>query len=289
MSQRGTAPLAVMDDLQKEEIMPGRDKTCNLIVFSRKDSASLNILSHLLDYGYKEVSKNYYELGNTIIVIIDKDSLFADYIEREVEKELDVSIGSLIFASRHSSQKKIPTLTAHTPGNFGKAAHGGKDGELCFSHPEATKKALQVMNQLCPEGYSVAMEATHHGPITGVPSTFVEIGSTEENWQDERAGKVVAEAIQSLLSVHKKTKAVGIGGTHYCPKFTEVAFRTEIAVGHVLPKYAEITEEHIRKALERNSGVDLVIMDWKGTPKRSTVRTIVEDMGHEVVKAKELL
>ncbi|MCK4247623.1 MAG: D-aminoacyl-tRNA deacylase, partial [Methanomicrobia archaeon] len=201
----------------------------------------------------------------------------------------NIKFDSIIFASRHSSEKKIPTLTAHTPGNFGKADYGGKDGELCFSMPEANKKAVQKMNELSPQDYAVSMEATHHGPITDLPSVFVEIGSSEENWRDKKAGEVVAEVIQSLLDLKPKKKAVGIGGGHYCPKFTELALKTEIAVGHVLPKYVEITEETIKKALEKNSGVDLVVMDWKGTPKRSIIKNTVEDLGYEVVKAKNLL
>ncbi|MCK4637493.1 MAG: D-tyrosyl-tRNA(Tyr) deacylase [Methanomicrobia archaeon] len=260
-----------------------------LIIVSRKDTASLNIFSNLLNYGYKEISEGYYKKNNAVIALINEDSIFANYIEKKIEKDINIKFDSIIFASRHSSEKKIPTLTAHTPGNFGKADYGGKDGELCFSMPEANKKAVQKMNELSPQDYAVSMEATHHGPITDLPSVFVEIGSSEENWKDEKAGEVVAEVIQSLLDLKPKKKAVGIGGGHYCPKFTELALKTEIAVGHVLPKYVEITEETIKKALEKNSGVDLVVMDWKGTPKRSIIKNTVEDLGYEVVKAKNLL
>lgn len=260
-----------------------------LIIVSRKDTASLNIFSNLLNYGYKEISEGYYKKNDAVIALINEDSIFANYIEKKIEKDINIKFDSIIFASRHSSEKKIPTLTAHTPGNFGKADYGGKDGELCFSMPEANKKAVQKMNELSPQDYAVSMEATHHGPITDLPSVFVEIGSSEENWKDEKAGEVVAEVIQSLLDLKPKKKAVGIGGGHYCPKFTELALKTEIAVGHVLPKYVEITEETIKKALEKNSGVDLVVMDWKGTPKRSIIKNTVEDLGYEVVKAKNLL
>ncbi len=260
-----------------------------LIIVSRKDIASLTIFSHLLNYGYKEISEGYYKKNNAVIALINGDSIFANYIEKKVEKDINIKFDSIIFASRHSSEKKIPTLTAHTPGNFGKADYGGKDGELCFSIPEANKKAVQKMNELSPQDYAVSMEATHHGPITDLPSVFVEIGSSEENWRDKKAGEVVAEVIQSLLDLKPKKKAVGIGGGHYCPKFTELALKTEIAVGHVLPKYVEITEEAIKKALEKNSGVDLVVMDWKGTLKRSIIKNTVEDLGYEVVKAKNLL
>jgi len=260
-----------------------------LIVVSRKDTASLNIFLKLLDYGYKEISESYYRKDDAIIYVIEEDSIYADYVEKKAERDLDLEFDSIIFASRHSSEKKIPTLTAHTPGNFGKAEYGGRDGELCFSIPEANKKAIQIMSELAPENYAVSMEATHHGPITSLPSVFVEIGSCEENWRDDKAGEIVAKAIQSILDLKPRKKAVGVGGGHYCPKFTEIALKTDMAIGHVLPKYAEISEENIKKAIERNSGTDLVIMDWKGTPKRSEIKKIVEDMGYEVVKAKDLL
>jgi len=269
--------------------MPGQDELMKLILVSKKDDASLNIFSHLLGYGYKEISEDYYKRNNAVIAVISEDSIFADHIGKKIEKDLNIKFDSIIFASRHSSEKNIPALTAHTPGNFGKADYGGKDGELCFSIPEANKEAIQKMNELSTEDYTVSMEATHHGPLTDIPSIFVEIGSSEKNWRDEKAGEIVAEVIQSLLDLKPKKRAVGIGGGHYCPKFTEVALKTDIAVGHVLPKYVEITEENIKKALEKNSGVDLVVMDWKGTPRRSDVKKIVEDLGYEVVKAKDLL
>ncbi|MEA1993270.1 MAG: D-aminoacyl-tRNA deacylase [Euryarchaeota archaeon] len=256
-----------------------------LILSSEKDKASLNILSHLLDRGYERIAEGYYRKGNAVIALISDDLIFAECIEKDLKMEFD----SIIFASRHSSKKGIPALTAHTPGNFGKAEYGGKDGELCFSMPEANKKAIQLMDKLAPDGYRVSMEATHHGPLTALPSIFVEIGSSEKNWKDEEAGEVLAEVIQSLLHLEPKKKAVGIGGTHYCPKFTKVALHTDVAVGHVLPKYAKITEETIKKAIERNSGTDIVVMDWKGTPQRSKVRDMVENLGYEVVKAKDLL
>ncbi len=260
-----------------------------VIVVSKKDIASLNIFSHLLPYGYQEISEGYYRNNDAIIKIIDGESIYTDFIGGMVEKDLGIDADSIIFASRHSSEKGIPSLTAHTPGNFGTAEYGGRDGELCPSMPEANKKAIQIMEERSSGRYTVSMEATHHGPLTTVPSVFVEIGSAKENWRDERAGEILAEVVQSLLDLGSKKKAVGIGGTHYCPKFTKVALHTDIAVGHVIPKYITITETTVKKAIEKNSGTDLVVMDWKGTPKRSTVREMVEDLGYDVVKAKDLL
>lgn len=272
---------------EKKELL-GKE-LMKLILCSEKDTASLTILSHLLERGYEHVAERYYRRDNAAIALISDDLIFAETIEKNVERDLNERVESIIFASRHSSKKNIPALTAHTPGNFGRAAYGGRDGELCFSMPEANKRAVQLMHELAPEGYRVSMEATHHGPFTDRPSIFVEIGSSEKNWKDEEAGEVLAEVIESLLHLEPKKRAIGIGGTHYCPKFTKVALHTSVAVGHVLPKYVEITEETVKKAIEKNSGTDLVVMDWKGTPQRSKVREMVEDLGYEVVKAKELL
>lgn len=66
--------------------MPGQDEVMKLIIVSKKDDASLNIFSHLLCYGYKEISEDYYKRNDAVIAVISEDSIFADHIEKRLKK-----------------------------------------------------------------------------------------------------------------------------------------------------------------------------------------------------------
>ena len=138
--------------------------------------------------------------------------------------------------------------------------------------------------------HEVSMEATHHGPLTSVPTTFMEIGSHHAQWVDPRAGYVVAKAAHEALAYGEATFpcAVGLGGGHYSPKLSDVMISTDWAIGHILPKYAFPTDESmLRQAIEKNGPTDAVIMDWKGTPSRSMYRDLLESMGMNVMKTKD--
>mgnify|MGYP001136811958 CR=1 FL=1 len=51
-----------------------------------------------------------------------------------------------------------------------------------------------------PEGYEVMYEATHHGPTDiPLPSCFIELGSTEKEWNDRIAARAVAQAVLDAL------------------------------------------------------------------------------------------
>jgi D-aminoacyl-tRNA deacylase len=60
---------------------------------------------------------------------------------------------------------------------------------------------------------------------------------------------------------------LGIGGPHYQSKFTRVALESDVAFGHMIPKYAiptvdsEILKQCIERTLEKTQ---LAVLDWKG-------------------------
>ncbi|MDY6779817.1 MAG: D-aminoacyl-tRNA deacylase, partial [Halobacteria archaeon] len=98
------------------------------------------------------------------------------------------------------------------------------------------------------------------------PSLFAEVGSGEEEWEDDEAAKVVGRGILSLttdteVKDEKETRtAVGVGGGHYAPRFTRLALETETEFGHIAAGYAveEIDEEMMRAAF-RLSEADCVV------------------------------
>ena len=48
-----------------------------------------------------------------------------------------------------------------------------------------------------PEGFGVSLEATHHGPYLRAPSLFIEIGSTEAEWERTDAAEVTLTLTQT--------------------------------------------------------------------------------------------
>ena len=56
-------------------------------------------------------------------------------------------------------------------------------------------------NQL--NGYDVCFEATHHGPLLETPTIFLEIGSTEKQWEDEVPARIL---IKSLLEFQNQRR-----------------------------------------------------------------------------------
>lgn len=60
---------------------------------------------------------------------------------------------------------------------------------------------------------------------------------------------------------------LGIGGTHYNSKFTELALADKAVFGHMIPKYAvsQIDSEMLLQCANKTSGkVSHAILDWKG-------------------------
>ncbi|RLF64492.1 MAG: D-tyrosyl-tRNA(Tyr) deacylase, partial [Thermoplasmata archaeon] len=81
---------------------------------------------------------------------------------------------------------------------------------------------------------------------------------------------------------------LGIGGGHYAPKQTKRALESELAFGHILPKYAQpVEEDTLIQAIERTwGGVEAIYVDWKGTKgeMRKTARALAEKLGLEFIR-----
>ena len=272
-----------------------------LIVASNKDAASQNIAGRILDhYPFEKTASEFqhnliYELslkGKRIeLVTLKEESVFAQNL---VSPFVDVEL--VIFVSRHSSLTGTPTLSVHTPGNLGEAELGGLARSVSVSPANAMRDALEAMMRLKNEmqlDYNVSYEGTHHGPSLDVPTMFAELGSTPDQWKDERAAEAIAHATMEAVSNFGSfpAKAVlGIGGPHYNSKFTRIALEEEMAFGHMIPKYAvpsvdlEIVRQCLRKTLEK---VEIAILDWKGIKgeHKSRVTEMLEKLGVSFEKA----
>ncbi|MCX6775579.1 MAG: D-tyrosyl-tRNA(Tyr) deacylase [Candidatus Micrarchaeota archaeon] len=246
------------------------------IFFSVQDPAGVNIAKKLTDlFEFKKENAGEFRTwnrGETQLVELKTKLVDAEYLREKFKTEF------FVFISKHRSETAMPCLTAHTPGNWGKAELGGKPQELCYCWPSKLKIVLNEMNSLNDLGWSVCAEVDHHGPLTNTPSIFVEIGSSEKEWANEGAGEIVARAVMKMLETSKTFKtAFGIGGGHYAPSFTKAILENEYAVGHMLPKYRidEVTFDSFRQGVERSAEkTELALIDWKGTNKNQKDKVI---------------
>jgi D-aminoacyl-tRNA deacylase len=265
-----------------------------LIAGSRADVASLNIAHRLLEiYPFNETARfqdsphytAYIDDKEINLILLQKETVYAQNLPN-----LFPAAQLLVFISRHSSIRGIPTLSVHTPGNLHAAKLGGIPRVVSVSPANAMRDALHVLFQLNEEKpfkYAVSYECTHHGPSLSIPTMFVELGSAPAQWRDNEAAEVVAHAAMETIVHFGESSAIavlGIGGPHYNAKFTRIALENDLAFGHIIPKYviphidSAILRHCITKTLET---VERVLLDWKGIrgTHKSRVRGMLDEIG----------
>ena len=255
-----------------------------------------------------------YELARNGILfrmfLIDGRVIFQDYLDKRLSF-LGYESDLIVFLSKHKSQSETKALTAHPTGNYADAQYGGLPDSFCTPAPVEMKKLLLTMDRLNIEtdlNYDVTFEVTHHGPTEiEIPSLFVEIGSTEAEWVDQKPGVIVAKAVLSLADteddllknertakeahlLQNQAIAVAFGGGHYGERQTANIFRTRLTFGHMFPKYqlGVITEEVIQKAFEK-TGTDLAFFDKKSMKgqDRHRITEILEKNKIRIVNDKD--
>ncbi len=268
---------------------------------SQKDLAAQHIKRQLLAlYPFSETEENYdgspiYQRDQLSIVTIEKDSIYADNLDEHFSAEL------FIFASRHKSAAFKPALLTHIPGNWADADLGGKASTLCIAPPSAMKIALQTLfserERLGLTDWACGLEATHHGPfIQSTPVLFVEIGSSEQEWQNPIAAEIVTRTIVAVAQQFQTphTAVLGFGGPHYCPGFTRLNTESNYSVSHVMPKYHldHLSETLVAHAIQRSSPTPThAALDWKGMKgdQREQVTNIAENLGLKVDRIRNLV
>ncbi len=269
------------------------------IIISTEDIASRNIRDRLLEAeDWEEIGEfrsfPAYRWKDYVILQHEKPHIYAEGIDVEVESFIGERPEFLVFASKHKSESGKRALTVHAVGNYGKAEYGGKEGTLSASCPILMTEALRLVNKHNRLGdFSVSYEVTHHGPYLETPSFFIEIGSTEEEWRNITAGEAIAKAILELGEIResKDKIAIGIGGGHYAPRFSELALEKAISFGHMAPRYAvENLDRRMLGQMVEKSGAEYVYF-YKVGLKRSQItemRKILEDMGVRRIKSDEM-
>ena len=264
-----------------------------VLVSSSKDPASQNLARELVEnQGFAST-----RIAFRGRALHQKDSLLLATIDEEIIRppNLDDYFNpqAYIFLSKHRAKSGVPSLTAHTTGNFGEAELGGNPREIARVNPDLLKNYLISLTKQgeAVSGYQVTAEATHHGPTSlNKPVLFVEIGSDEENWKDRDAAKAVASALlQSLREARSWDKvAVGFGGTHYPEKFNKLLLEDEFAFAAIVPKYAlrEVDSALFGQILQKSTKLPrYALLDWKGLgPEKDKIVGLVRQYGLEAVR-----
>lgn len=245
-------------------------------IYSKKDVASFTLYEAFKEIGesFNNLDIYFYEYPSEVV--------YADRVDQYLPRDIE----TIIFLSRHSATSNVPTMSVHTPGNFGENRLGGRPDELAIANPCLIGYILREYQKNIVNynlNYTATLEVTHHGPTDlRVPALFVELGPLESNWGDKVAARFIALSVFNALSKYIRNKdcikTLGIGGPHYSPNFTRYLLRNEnVGIGHIVSKYIfkDFSEEIVEKAINFNGSIDLVLIDWKGL-KGSVRRALIE-------------
>ncbi|HUS99162.1 MAG TPA: D-aminoacyl-tRNA deacylase [Candidatus Thermoplasmatota archaeon] len=244
-------------------------------------------------------------MKNVVIVTIPDKKIRHENIDTEVKEQLHIDPKIAIFLSRHRSKMEEPTLTVHPIGNYGKAEFGGQTKTLVPAAPQMMTSLLRRIKknlQLTDLQYQVCYEVTHHGPLLKIPTMFVEVGSTEIQWKKKEPAAIIATSLLELLTTHHYEEEcqndnpvlIGIGGGHYAPRFTEIAFQKKVAFGHMIPTYqieaGNIDDEILEKTIQATPHMNGVYLHKKSLKKSQVTeyKKWFEKKGISVISSKEL-
>ncbi len=245
------------------------------IILSKEDEASMTIghaLRSLAPWEHRGVfcGDEVVGTGHVLLVPITDTHLYHDHIDQEITDELGAYPQAIIFASRHKSLSNKQTLSVHPVGNYGEALYGGKQGALVPTAPFLMRAGLQVLYKKKVERqlpHDVCFEVTHHGPLLASPAFFIEIGSSSKEWRDMAVAQVIGETLLEILSnpIPPGDVAIGFGGGHYAPRFTDIALRDNVAFGHMVPSYHldKITPQILDQIISCTPGVGRVYCHGK--------------------------
>ncbi len=258
-----------------------------LIIASKLDKAGINITTQLSQFRQNPVLSSIADNPNFDFYLVEDEIIYTKNLNLEKINQYDF----VIFASRHKSEKKEKTLSIHAPGNFRTSQLGGEAGKVCPTSALFQKQIFEKLNSNAKlynlKKYKITLECTHHGPLIDKPCIFIEIGSTENEWADRRAGFVIAKTIKDIINEFKKNPynevAIGIGGPHYCPNFNKIQLNSNVAVSHIIPQYVlPLKEEWVKEAIDKTKEeVDFALLDWKGlgnSKQRKEVTDILDKL-----------
>ena len=255
-----------------------------LLVAYQSDPAGSNMASYMMQDMRKQ--GDIYRGKNFDLVVIYTPAISADWIEEKYQYD------SYVFLSKHASESGTLALTCHSTGNFSEAQFGGFPRQIAIPHPHLQKSYMKHLwtkrNNFSK--FEITIEATHHGPTAlNKPTLFIEIGTTQKEWNDknlcENVAKIIVEEVCKEPEKHKV--AVCFGGTHYPKKFNKELIEGEFALGTVVPKHAldNLNGALFSHILDRNKEAKYALVDWRGLGKnKQKVVNLIQTTDLEMIK-----
>lgn len=269
-----------------------------LLVCSEKDIPSANMKARLLSKrDWEDVgtfgNDSFIRDGNTVMMTTPDLHIHIEDLDDRIEKT-GLDVDEVVFMSKHAAASGEAALTVHPIGNYHENKFGGKEQTLVKANPSLMTDALRKISEYNDLDFKVCFEVTHHGPWLKRPTFFIEIGSDEKNWGNEKAADILAEVLLNM-EPNDHQVAVGIAGGHYAPRFTEVALEYKIDFGHMIPNYHlddrddEDIVRMVRDACEA-SGTKQVYIHRKSLkkPEERRISAIVESAGFELISSSDL-
>lgn len=247
------------------------------LVASKKDIAGSGIASNI---------------KNSKVIMLDGETIYSD---EELKNKTDLSKG-ILFLSRHTAKSLRPSFTVHPIGNFGNATFGGNSNQIVSCNSFLLKYLLLNIQENHNTNaydllydYEISIEATHHGPYIDNSVGYIEVGSSENQWRDNEACRLIAEAVDNLSNVVSKEwiSVIGFGGNHYSTKFTKLILEQEYAFGHVCAKYAvnELNTKLIEQMIKKtNPKPQLAIFDKKSMKRKVEIRSLLKENDLDVIQ-----
>ena len=270
-----------------------------LLVCTPSDLPSVNMKKRLLEMSdWEDLGSDgentYLAHGDDTMVTIPGEHIHAEHID-ETARRFGAKVDEVVFMSRHTAASGRPTLTVHPIGNYKQAEFGGESGKLVRSAPASMTDSLRKIKALndIPD-YGVSFEVTHHGPYLETPTYYIEIGSDESRWGDMDAAKILASVLLDPGQT-EGVSAIGVGGGHYAPRFTEVALKHRINIGHMVPNYQmegmddETIVSYFKQAAEKTQAHCAYFHRRSmKKPEAERIEGLIGSAGLEIVTSKDL-
>ena len=256
----------------------------DLLVAFQDDPAGYNMAKFISKNMEKE--DEIYHGNNFDLKIISTPAISADWLDEKLDYD------GFVFLSKHAAESGVLALTCHSTGNFSDAKFGGKDMQVAIPYPNLQKNYLQALwkSKTKFSDFQITIEATHHGPTDlNKRALFIEIGTTEKQWNDIDLCNSVAKIVLQVFENKEKDWPVGIcfGGSHYPEKFTKELLEGNFALGTVIPKHSLdfLDEDLFSHILQRNSMAKAAILDKDGMGKnKQKVIDLIGTTNLEVIK-----
>jgi D-aminoacyl-tRNA deacylase len=259
-----------------------------LLVLSDEDPVVTALLPHLGPPGPVESSASGVMVRRAApgVQLVHRPGhhIFDEQLDRKLPEAVRAARIPLVFPSVHRSGQGVRSLTVHALGNFGPEAElGGEPGRLVPAAPRLMTDALRRLAEIAgPLGLRATFEATHHGPSLELPAFFVEIGYAEDPAPPADAVAALARILCDFAEDPRDRVAVGAGGGHYAPHFTDLALERRWAFGHIISKHslAVAAPATLRSAMAMTPGAEGVLFhraaDAEEGPARELGPRLVE-------------